>query len=127
MAVVSSYIFEILDDEIYDVQSKLLDRVAAEYKLDAAELKKKFLTKKVRVTPNADTRVEVIRKNHCGEVSPEQRCIARIATGQQCTRGRCKDHAEFCRNHTKQLPHGKITDPMPEHMKKKERRALYTA
>tara|TARA_Y100001970_G_scaffold228967_1_gene283813 strand:- start:4358 stop:4861 length:504 start_codon:yes stop_codon:yes gene_type:complete len=44
------------------------------------------------------------------------RCYAKRANGEQCTR-RKKDGSEFCGTHTKGTPHGKVSDVIPENNK----------
>lgn len=44
------------------------------------------------------------------------RCYAKRANGEQCTR-RKKDSLDFCGTHTKGTPHGKVSDIIPENNK----------
>jgi len=52
----------------------------------------------------------VKRKREKNSIPSENRCSAKRANGEQCTRRR-KEQCEFCGTHYKGAPHGLITSP----------------
>lgn len=56
----------------------------------------------------------VKRKRSKNMVPMYERCCAKRASGEQCTR-RKKDESEYCGTHSKGTPHGIITDIEPKH------------
>lgn len=65
------------------------------------------------------TKEEMVKPRRCREETkcPEaNRCLAKRATGEQCTRRR-KDDAEFCGTHCKGAPHGQVaSDATVQHI-----------
>ena len=131
----SKFIFDVLDSELRRVQGDLLLQVAKKYNLDHKELIDEFISKPLRVIPNAQAKVEVIRKKpRVGKenIAPECRCHARIwnrGNGGQCTRI-SKEGSNFCTQHMdpESRKHGDMSmAPSPDVFKPNQRKkALYT-
>jgi hypothetical protein len=123
MAELPSFILHILEKELYDIQSALLEKVANEYRLEHSELVSRFLKDPIRVVPNAHTKIEITRKvEQKPPPSDEERCRARIwnrGNGGQCTRKKQSEDSDLCSHHSKmeekdgKLRHGRITEPPP--------------
>jgi hypothetical protein len=125
MAYVPSFVLDILDSEVRQIQISLLNRVASDYNIEPHELIDRYLpqTQRLDVTPSSKTKVEVIRRlNPKPPAGDSVRCLARIwnrGNGGQCTRER-KEDCEYCGHHMKLvkeegiLRHGRI-DQQPPH------------
>jgi hypothetical protein len=122
MASVPSYIFDILDKELYDMQCTLIRRISAEYGLKSEEVIAKFLEDPLKILPVTDTKIEITKRtNAAPPAADEERCNARVwnrGRGGQCSRRRAKE-CEFCGHHMKmyekdgKLHHGRMNDPPP--------------
>lgn len=120
MANVPSFIFTVLNKELFEIQSELLRKVAADYSLDATEIVQKYLRDPLSITPNAKTKVEIVKR-----VDPkpppeaEKRCMARVwnrGRGGQCSRARSAD-SDLCSHHQNgTLRHGRIDSKPPTHV-----------
>lgn len=120
MASVPSFIFTVLNKELFEIQSELLQRVALDHGLDATELVKKYLADPITIVPNAKTKVEIVKR-----VDPkpppeaEKRCMARVwnrGRGGQCSRARTTE-SDLCTHHQNgTLRHGRIDEKPPTHV-----------
>ena len=54
------------------------------------------------------TKDDLTKRKRVKNVVPSyERCMAKRASGERCTR-RCKEQAQFCGTHTKGTPHGLV-------------------
>jgi hypothetical protein len=119
MADIPSFIFTVLNKELFEIQRGLLERIANDKGLDATELVATYLSDPLVVTPNTKTKIEVVKKKD-PRPPPEadNRCMARVwnrGRGGQCTRTRSGTDCDLCANHAKMqvLKHGRIDDRPP--------------
>lgn len=119
MSEVPSFIFTLLNKELFEIQRALLEKVANDKGLDTDELVATYLSDPLSITPNTKTKVEVVkRKDPRPPPDPEHRCMARVwnrGKGGQCSRSRSGPDCELCTNHAKMvsLKHGRISDRPP--------------
>lgn len=121
---IPSFLMTILEQELYDIQAKLLRKVAEDHGLDAEVLIQQYLKKALCVVPNSETRVDIIRRNSPRPVtSEEDRCIARVwnrGRGGQCSRKCQEEYGPYCTQHgrelkeKKSLRHGTIQENPPK-------------
>lgn len=119
MAEIPGFIYTILNKELYDIQRRLLERVAIENDLDPENLIEKYLKDPLAIVPNTTTKVEVVKRAAPKQVpSDSERCMARVwnrGKGGQCTRRR--NGCEFCMGHQNcGIKHGRIDEPPPTHI-----------
>ena len=124
---VPAFLFDLLNHQLREVQSELLEKVAKKYQLDVAGVKAEFLGDIVLV-PEKKEKV-IICKKQKGRKLPcdDQRCMARIwnrGKGGQCTRFR-KEGAEFCCQHLEKRKHGKISEEPPKEVFQHTTKILY--
>lgn len=116
-ATVPDFLMGLLEQELRNLQEKLLLKVATEYDLDFDELVAKMLPQKcIQVVPD---RIKVVRKASPKPiVDVSQQCQARIwnrGRGGQCTRA--NKEGGLCTHHAKELQkeghlrHGWIHEP----------------
>jgi hypothetical protein len=109
---VPSFLFELLEKELTNIQEKLLEKVAKKYDLSETELKEEFLTP-LKVIPNTNTKVVICKKQKGRKIPLDEcRCMARIwnrGKGGQCTRKR-KGENEYCCQHIEKRKHGDIRE-----------------
>jgi hypothetical protein len=86
-----------------DIRSKILD-MEIENKEHASELIN-YVYDYNRLTFQKDDFVK--RKRVKNSIPNQNRCSAKRANGEQCTR-RCKEESEFCGTHYKGTPHGLV-------------------
>ena len=96
---VESYLKQFKDD----IRNKLMTQ--NEEKLDIPELLE-YIYEYKRL--NIDKEDFMKRKRVKNSIPENNRCIAKRANGEQCTRRR-KSQCEFCGTHSKGTPHGLIT------------------
>ena len=118
MAAVPEFVFTLLNKELYDIQCRLLERVAADHGMDHTDLVERYLRDPLEIVPNTKTKVEVVRRQDPRPPpEPCQRCMARIwnrGKGGQCTRRRAGE-GDYCANHAKgPLRHGRIDERAPK-------------
>jgi hypothetical protein len=121
MADTPSFVFTILNKELYDIQKKLLESVAKDHNLDADNLVATYLKDPLatNIVPNTKTKIEVVRRAVV-KTPPkaEERCMARVwnrGKGGQCTRRRVED--DLCTAHAQcGTRNGRIDKPPPEHI-----------
>lgn len=119
MADTPSFVFTILNKELYEIQRRLLENVAKDHNLNAEDLITTYLKDPLSVTPNTTTKVEVVRRAAPKTLpKTEERCMARIwnrGKGGQCTRRRTE--GDYCTAHAHDgTRHGRIDHPPPEHI-----------
>lgn len=120
---IPSFVLTILEQELYEIQAKLIHKIAKDHDLDAEALISQHLKKPLCVVPNTEKKVEIIRRNvERPSTPPDVRCIARVwnrGRGGQCTRKCHEEHGFYCMQHGKELQdkkslrHGTIQDPPP--------------
>lgn len=129
MADIPSFIFDVLEEELYQIQLQLLQRVCETYNLDVKDAQARLLPSKpqLQIIPKSHKIVEVVqRKPTRPPADEENRCQARVwnrGRGGQCTRNK-KDGGELCAQHSKHLRHGLIYETPPNDIFS-TRRALY--
>lgn len=108
-------IYNEIHKRVIETLTDVLDRVSEDYKINADELKEKYLKElKVVLEKNQEEvkkiGVPTIRKPRT--VLPgDIRCMARTANGEQCTRRKQKDNGyDFCGSHCNNQPYGKVGD-----------------
>lgn len=124
---VPAFLFDLLNQQLQEIQEQLLERVAKKYELDVRKVKEEFLTPLVLV-PEKKEKV-IICKKQKGRKLPcdEQRCMARIwnrGKGGQCTRFQ-KEGAVFCCQHLEKRKHGTITEAPPKEVFQHNTKILY--
>lgn len=118
-----SFLYDLMNEELFDMQRRLLCKVAEEYKLDKDELIHRILgDAKLRITPNTEVKVDIVRRQiKQTKVQQEEQCIARVwnrGRGGQCSR-RANGDSSLCTHHMKEkqqhgsLRHGLITEEVP--------------
>ena len=86
-----------------EIRNKIIE-LSFEDKRKSAELAE-FVYDYNRLTLQKDDFAK--RKRIKNAIPVQNRCVAKRANGEQCTR-RCKDASEFCGTHFKGTPHGTI-------------------
>lgn len=115
--------FKVMDDLIREATNHKLQNMLAELKgvcerefrgksdmllaiWDALALQEYEARTTLKLTAVRKTRVKK-------ELAPENRCMARIGLGSQCSRSRIAD-SQYCKSHTTSLPYGTIGEEPPE-------------
>lgn len=98
-ATIEEYITKFKDE----IRNKIIE-LSFDDKRKSAELVE-FVYDYNRLSLQKDDFVK--RKRIKNAIPVQNRCIAKRANGEQCTR-RCKDASEFCGTHFKGTPHGTI-------------------
>lgn len=110
------YLLQLLEVELYEAQSKLLQRVANRYQLSHTELVEEFLSPQLVLIPNATEKITVKKQKNPKPPAPEEeRCWARIwnrGKGGQCTKRRLED-SDFCKAHLSRRKHGDMREEVP--------------
>jgi hypothetical protein len=113
------YLFQLLEAELFEVQSKLLQRVASKYDLSHAALVEEFLGGNLQLIPNSSEKITVKKQKNPPPPAPDEaRCWARIwnrGKGGQCTKRRV-DGSDFCKAHVSKRKHGDFREEVPREM-----------
>jgi hypothetical protein len=131
-------IYTEIHKKIIETLGEVLEKIGEDYKLNSDELKNKYL-RELRVM--MDKNEEEIKKVSAGTntkkvkpaLEPQFRCMARTATGEQCTRRRQINNGyEYCGSHYAIQPYGRIdeekaADEPPVEKKKRGRPPKATA
>lgn len=124
---VPSFLFDLLNQQLREVQEQLLENVAKKYQLDVGKVKEEFLGPLVLI-PEKKEKVIICKKQKGRKLpSDEQRCMARIwnrGKGGQCTRFR-KEGADCCCQHLEKRKHGLITEDPPKQVFQHTTKILY--
>lgn len=123
-----AYLWNLLEVEIYRIQSELLQRIATKYGLKHDQLMEEFIAAPLKLVPNKKITIEV-RKKIQPKPSPSDdlRCCARIwnrGKGGQCTRPK-KTDSDYCAQHSTHLKHGDIREKVDRSIFPKQSQCLY--
>lgn len=136
-----SFIFDIFEKELENMQKALLAKVATKYNLNEEELVKTFIDhERLHLVPNNDVTVVVCKKINKDSKKPVDascRCTARIwnrGKGGQCTRqvmvcdnsqSQSQSRPRYCAQHSDKRKHGDIGDKADAKLFPKNPTALY--
>lgn len=126
---VPSFVFQLLQEEICDIQRKLLERVAERYMIPPEDLIDEFVNGKgVQILPEKKEKV-VICKKQKGRAVPEDehRCYARVwnrGKGGQCTRKKVLG-SEYCYQHVEERRHGNMGEVAPAKIFRNKTKVIY--
>lgn len=122
------YIFEILQNELYEHNKEILRKLCKEYKLNENDIFSKFLSKELNIIEDKNISIEITRKNSPKKQIEENiRCMARVwnrGQGGQCTRAKLKN-CDFCTQHKEKQKHGRIDESVPREIFQKSSNVLY--
>jgi hypothetical protein len=125
-----SFIFDLFEKELKNIQSELLCKVATKYGLDEDELITTFLEdNKLKLIPNNNITVVITKKKHKDKDQDDEgrcRCRARVwnrGKGGQCTR--YVQEGNYCAQHTAHRKHGTIDDKADPKIFPKNPTAIY--
>jgi hypothetical protein len=108
-----AFIFDLLNNELQQIQIKMLEKISKKYNIDINELKNEFI-KPLSIIPEKTEKVIIMKKQKGRKLpSDEERCTARIwnrGKGGQCSRPRKKNEC-FCCQHVENRKHGIISEP----------------
>jgi hypothetical protein len=107
-------ICKIIKNNLQDI----LVKVALEYELDEEELKEKYLTDIAidSTESSTDSDRKSVNKRTRKAIPPESRCMAKVASGNQCRRSKKGEYSDYCGGHATSRPYGRI-----DHLKKSKK------
>jgi hypothetical protein len=110
-------IIQIFANEIFKINLKVADTIAKKYNLDVNDVKetlKKELQISLNIIPEEEQKFKLVKKKVNGKNTKiEDRCYARVFHKEdneyrQCSRRKNIDCKNYCKTHSKTLPHGNI-------------------
>lgn len=98
--IISQDAFKIFEDEMMII----LDSISEKYKIEMDDLVKQFMPNIINISIKLG-----VKKRNKRVLPKEVRCMGRKIDGEQCTRSR-RNGCDYCKSHSKRLPHGRIDD-----------------
>lgn len=122
------YIFELLNNELYDYNKSILNKLCHDFNLDKKVVFDKYLEKKLNIIDDPKISIEITKKITNKKIpSVDDRCMARIwnrGKGGQCTRKKCNNN-DYCLQHSITQKHGRIDENVPRNLFQNKSNALY--
>lgn len=122
-----SFIFDILNKELYNIHEAMLQKISIKYKIDIDELTMEFLTP-LNIIDETIEKVVIYKKQQKKFIpNNDNRCCARVwnrGKGGQCTRA-CKSNSLFCLQHVEVRKHGLITEKPSKDIFCKKQTVIY--
>jgi hypothetical protein len=122
-----AFVFNTLQQELQDIQVKLLENISKTYDIPLEELKEQFLSD-LKIVPEAKDKIYICKKYKSRRLPMEEdRCQALIwnkGKGGQCSRPKY-EYFDFCKQHKDHLCFGCVEKPKQEDKFAIQDRAIY--